>query len=154
MTAAVIYFRNLWAWLRGIRWLWSHNTEGLVRVGDVWVATIISHRQNVPASLAITYKPGYGPWRFLPIYLTTYLAGTLAGYGVVSLSRAWFDRSALKRDADGDVIHSPRATPRRDERWAHPFARFMTRLLNWIFPGAKHGMLTGPRLWGSVNLRG
>jgi hypothetical protein len=78
----------------------------------------------------ITYKPGWGPWKFLPVYLTTYLAGTLAGYGVVSLSRAWADR-----------------------RDAHAFARLMTRLLNWIFPGAKHGILAGPRLFGSVNLR-
>lgn len=107
------YLHNLALWAKGIRWLWTK------RVYTVEVAERGS----------ILYKPGWGPWSFLPVYLTTYLAGTLAGYGVVSLSRAWYDRRDRSR-----------------------FARFMTRLLDWIFPG-RHGMLTGPRLWGSVNLR-
>lgn len=107
MTA---YLRNLTLWARGIRWLWSRECR---TVGG------------------IKYKPGWGPWRFLPVYCTTYLLGTLCGYGVVSLSRVWYDRR---------------------ERSA--FARFMTRLLDWAFPGSAHGRHTGPRLWGSVSLRG
>lgn len=109
-----LYFRNLRQWAVG----WRHLDE-------------------------LLYKSGWGPWSFAPLYATTYLAGTLAGYGVVSLSRAWADRSRFIVVAGwGDPL-----------QYKHPFARFMTRLLNWIFPGSQHGILAGPRLWGSVNLR-
>lgn len=102
----------------------------------------------------VRYKPGWGPWKFLPVYLTTYLAGTIAGYGVVSLSRAWYERSQKIRMADGKVL-TP-VTPGlyfRGEKWAHPFARFMTRLLDWAFPGSAHGRHAGPRLWGVQGIR-
>jgi hypothetical protein len=77
----------------------------------------------------ILYKPGWTPARFLVPYCTTYLLGTLFGCGVVSLSRWWYDR-----------------------REHHAFSRWMTRLLDWAFPGSKHGRHTGPRLWGSKDL--
>lgn len=94
----------------------------------------------------VRYKPGWGPWKFLPVYLTTYLAGTIAGYGVVSLSRAWYDRSELYMDAVVGVRGSGKV-------YTHPFARFMTRLLDWAFPGSAHGRHTGPRLWGVEGVR-
>ena len=112
------YLRNLSLWLRGF---------GKLRT--------------------LRYKPGWGPWAFLLPYCTTYLLGTLAGYGVVSLSRAWFDRSTIRRndyESEDDGA---------GDRWRYPFARWVTRLLNWAFPGSRHGRETGPRLWGSENLR-
>lgn len=123
------YFRNLYLWLRGIRWLWTRRSA-------------LSVAGTNPALEAkwIYYKPGWTPLKFLPVYLTTYLAGTLLGYGVVSLSRAWYDRREKSR-----------------------FAHVMTRLLNWIeyhwrrvfnLPKQReHGAVAGGRLWGSVNLR-
>lgn len=130
MTYILYIIPTIWLWLRGIRWLWTRQGDG------------------------ITYKPGWGPWKFLPVYLTTYLAGTIAGYGVVSLSRAWYERSKLMRTLAG-MEH-----PGEDEdcralgcRPAHPFARFMTRLLDWAFPGSAHGRHTGPRLWGVEGVR-
>lgn len=116
----------------------------------------------------ITYKPGWGPWKFLPIYLTTYLAGTLAGYGVVSLSRAWYDRSQLcaflpvARAAGGSYkltdarcTHYAHAVHDMNHKFTHhhPVAAKLTRLLDWAFPGSAHGRRTGPRLWGSINVR-
>lgn len=96
------YLRNLWLWL-----------SGYTRLRE------------------LDYKPGWGPWKFLIPYSTTYLAGTLAGYGVASLSWSWYERSMSDK---------------------YPFARFMTRLLDWLVPG-KHGINAGPRLWDSVCLR-
>jgi hypothetical protein len=80
----------------------------------------------------IRYRAGWGPWSFLPLYCTTYLAATLCGYGVVSLSRAWWERS-----------HVP---------GRYPFAHFMTRLLDRLVPG-EHGAHTGPWLWGTASRR-
>lgn len=124
------YLRNLSLWLRGIRWLWT--------------------RLDKPDGY--TLKPGWTPLKFLPVYLTTYLAGTLLGYGVVSLSRAWYDRSQWRCKVCGQVEGSwhdgHKVVWTRSE-----FARFMTRLLDWAFPGSAHGRHTGPRLWGSVNQR-
>ena len=77
----------------------------------------------------LDYKPGWGPWTFLLPYLTTYLAGTLLGYGVVSLSRVWYCQQDVSRSA-----------------------RFMTRLLDRLFPG-EHGVNTGFWLWGSTPRR-
>lgn len=53
----------LWIWAKGIRWLWTRQGE------------------------AITYKPGWGPWKFLPIYLFDYGLAVLLGYGCISISR-------------------------------------------------------------------
>ena len=85
-----------------------------------------------PRTWTIDYKPGWGPVNFGLMYATTYLAGTLVGYGVVSLSRAWYERSKA-----GD---------------RYPFAKFMTRFLNWLLPG-KHGIKTGGWLWGTASRR-
>jgi hypothetical protein len=57
----------------------------------------------------------------------------------VSLSRAWHDRSTV-------VAYNDKA------RHIYPFARFMTRLLNWLVPG-KHGVNTGGWLWGTASKR-
>jgi len=115
------YFWNLWLWARGIRWLWSKRVDFRYEDGTPPFSSRYGY--------TIAYQDGWGPVSFLLPYLTTYLWGTIAGYGVVSLSRAWHDRQSIS-----------------------PFAKFMTRALDWIFPG-KHGVNTGPRLWGSVCLR-
>jgi len=95
----------------------------------------------------VSYKPGWGPWSFLPLYCTTYLAGTVLGYGVVSLSRAWYQRSLVTRDLRYGPLYAY-----IDGRHVYPFAWFMTRLLNWLVPG-KHGVHTGPWLWGTASRR-
>jgi hypothetical protein len=112
---------DLWVWATGWPHLWNGKPHG--RAGGTLAP--------------ITYKPGWGPWKFALMYATTYLAGTLAGYGVVSLSRAWYERSHP---------HGYHGGPK------YPFARFMTRLLNWLVPG-KHGVHTGPWLWNTASRR-
>lgn len=119
------YGLNLWLWLTG----WRRLKE-------------IQYKQGWSAC-------GWKPFWF--VYGTTYLAGTLAGYGVVSLSRAWYDRSLIGGGVESWVDEHNRYRMRGIPR--HPFAGFMTRLLDWAFPGSAHGRHTGPRLWGSVNLR-
>lgn len=111
MTYILYIIPTIWLWLRGIRWLWARLEGPDERVG-------------------IHYKPGWGPWSFLPVYCTTYLGGVIAGYGVVSLSRAWYDRSET-----------------------HTFARLMTHILDALPPKGRHGVFTGPRLWGSKSIR-
>lgn len=116
------YARNLWLWLTG----WSKLDT-------------------------LEFKDGWTAWGWKPFwfpYATTYLLGCLAGYGVVSLSRAWYERSECFRGPMGNIIHMP------GHRWtpAYPFAAFMTRRLNWLVPG-KHGVNAGGLLWGSKCLR-
>lgn len=153
-------------WALGIAWLWTRQISRWVEIDThqppIFVPQLRFQRQHQHGIVLniehlIRYKPGWGPlWPrpFLLVYLTTYLAGTIAGYGVVSLSRAWYERSQKIRMADGKVL-TP-VTPGlyfRGEKWAHPFARFMTRLLDWAFPGSAHGRHTGPRLWGVEGIR-
>lgn len=109
-----LILQDLWLWLTGWPKLWTGQPHG-----------------RGPVKLAIEFQPGWGPWRFALPYASTYLAGCLCGYGVVSLSRAWYERS-----------HNPRFR----------FARFMTRLLDWLVPG-QHGAHTGPWLWASASRR-
>lgn len=130
------YVRNLSLYVRGFRWLWS--------------------RQNQLGG--ITYKPGWGPWKFLPVYATTYLLGTLWGVmGISSLSRIWYERSGFI-SSDGTLtgahVHNY-ASHNCDNtgcRPLYPFSRWIIRQLdNWL-PGQFHGARTGPaNLWGSRN---
>ncbi len=108
---------DLRLWATGWPCLWSRKPHGAG-----------------PHKVSIHYKAGWGPWSFALLYATTYLAGTLAGFGVVSLSRAWYYRSG--------------ALPRGRYR----FACFMTRLLDWLVPG-KHGAHTGGWLWNTASRR-
>ena len=104
---------DLWLWARGWPHLWNGKPHG----------------RTPELATAISYKPHWGPFTFALMYGTTYLGGTLAGYGVVSLSRAWHERRGIS-----------------------PFAAFMTRFLDWLVPG-KHGALTGGWLWGTASRR-
>lgn len=109
--------RDFWIWLTGWPHLWSRTPHG--RPGG--------------SMDTIRYRPGWGPWTFMFLYATTYLAGTLCGYGIVSLSRAWYQRS----------LHPT---------GKYRLARFMTRLLDWLVPG-KHGAHTGGWLWATASRR-
>jgi hypothetical protein len=127
------YFRNLWLWARGIRWLWTRDASRYALMPDSQGRRVIYvglGGKTFDYDDLITYKPGWGPWKFMPVYLTTYALANVLGYGIVSYSRVLYER-------------------REQSRYAH----VATRLLNWIFPGDKHGIFTGPRLFGSVNLR-
>lgn len=104
----------------------------------------------------LKYKKRWGPRSFMIPYGTTYLAGVVAGYGVVSLSRAWYERSDRmyyafrKKDS---VTHAKQLSCEGANCYrAYPFAHFMTRLLNWLVPG-EHGEETGGWLWESKCLR-
>lgn len=118
------YARNLWLWLTG----WSKLDT-------------------------LEFKDGWTAWGWKPFwfpYATTYLLGCLAGYGVVSLSRAWYERGSRVRyltryDERGKIVSTTMT-------WVHPFAHLMTRILNWLVPG-KHGVNAGGILWGSKCLR-
>lgn len=129
----VLVWGDLCLWFTGWPHLWSRRPHG-----------------KGPNKEAITYKRGYGPWRFAPIYATTYLFATLAGYGVVSLSRAWYERSFVmvkgKTVSGGDWSAT-------ELRHRYPFAAFMTRFLNWLLPGDDHGAHTGDWLWGTASRR-
>jgi len=127
------YLRNWGLYLRGLRWLWTQRIDPTDPL-----------RSQI-AGATILYKPNFGPWKFLPIYLTTYLAGTLFGCGVVSLSRWWADRSEFVRSVRGQEFDQWFFVP------THPFSRFMTRQLDRVFD-TQHGALAGPRLWGSTDL--
>lgn len=126
------YWRNWRLYLCGFRWIFTRNLN--TYTGDA-----------VPnESVWIRYKPHWGPWRFLLPYCTTYLLGVLFGCGVVSLSRWWWERSIAEEQFD--VLR------KGFYRTRYPFSRFMTRALNWAFPGSRHGRETGPRLWRSKDL--
>lgn len=84
----------------------------------------------------IRYKPGWGPYSFLLPYCTTYLAATLCGYGVISLSRVWYIRSFNK--VNGKHVYF--------------FSAMMTKILDKIIPGL-HGARTGGWLWGTESHR-
>jgi hypothetical protein len=132
------YTKNWSLYLRGFRWLWTRKftTEPELILWREW---------------GITYKPGWSPLKFcLLVYWWDYGLGTLCGYGVVSLSRAWWERSRVRVvtsvpvRAGGVLIgHGP---------GLYPFARFMTRLLSKVLD-PEHSALTGPRLWGSKSIR-
>ncbi len=105
------HLRSIGLYIRGFRWLWTRREDGPLRC-------------TRPLENGIRYKPGgWGPWKFLPVYLTTYLLGVVAGFGVVSISRAATDKPI------GRVID-----------W------FFERVLR---QGPNHCANTGPALWGS-----
>lgn len=88
------YLTNLGLWARGLRWCFTRRYYTDERPD---VPVYVFPEEDCPPGVdpevwGIRYKPGWGPWRFLPIYLTTYLAGTLCGFGVVSISRTFSDR--------------------------------------------------------------
>ena len=128
------YRTNVWLWAHW-RWLWTRRAR---EPSEQWSTDANRARY-------ILYKPGWGPWKFLPIYATTYLLGTLWGvYGVSSLSRCWYERSQLH---DKTIDESTGLFS--GQHW-YPWSRFLTRALNWLLPGTKHGALSGPgNLWGS-----
>lgn len=73
------YFLNLWLWLRGFAWLWTRQFNQLTAV----------YPPGQGPWNTISYKPGWSPLRFWPIYLLDYGLCVLLGRGVQSLSRAF-----------------------------------------------------------------
>ncbi len=129
------YLTNWSLYVRGFRYLWTRRYESPVQVTGIY------------------YKPGWGPWRFLPVYLTTYLLGTLAGFGVQSLSGAWGERASRVTVhewhyfTDGSKASS-------DWDFTYPHSRRLARAVDWFFEkvlrqGPGHCAKVGPRLWGS-----
>jgi len=121
------YGRNIWLWLRGFRWLWSreadlyHTREG-GRFG--WVAG--NPWTNQPRTdNSIVYQPGWGPWKFLPVYLFDVGVTVMIAAGAVEPLSTFMQRhrAGWLNDAVLDAIE-----------------RF----------DADHGANSGKALWGSV----
>lgn len=108
---------------RGIRWLWTReyrelDTDRLPRLyrlrGKYKAAS--TERPH----LGIEYRKGWGPWRFLPVYLTSYLVSTLLGHPIRPFSAVMHERGSrvcrvinwITRDPD----HCDRAA-RADTLW-------------------------------------
>jgi hypothetical protein len=75
---------------------------------------------------SISYKPGWGPWKFFPLYVVDYGTHVLTGAAVVSWSR-WF----------------------HDNRDKSRIAKFFDRFLNYV--EEDHGAKAGPALWGTTD---
>ena len=92
------YLRNLTLWVRGFGWLWDDSR--------------------------IRYKPGWGPWKFLLLYLLDHgIACVVLGLGVQPVSR-W-----------------------AGDRYDHQPWRVLARVLNAIDEG--HTSAAGGLLWGT-----
>ena len=55
------YGRNIWLWLRGFPRLWTRRNDYRSPMGRPAFSTRIGQ--------TIQYQPGWGPWKFLPVYL-------------------------------------------------------------------------------------
>lgn len=96
------YLRNVTLWLRGFSWLWDDSR--------------------------IRYKSGWGPWKFLPLYLIDHgFACLVLGLGVQPVSR-W-----------------------AGDRYDHQPWRWIARALNALDEG--HTSEAGGLLWGSQPCR-
>lgn len=116
------YLRNISLWLRGFAWLW---TREIVWRDSGWVyARGDRLKWTVGCPPVIVYKPGWSPWKFLPVYLLDHGAACiLFGIGVQPISR-WAGAHA------------------RSEPW-----KTLTRWLNRLDEG--HTDEAGSLLWGS-----
>jgi len=74
----------------------------------------------------LTYKPGWSPVRFLPLYLVDYGTHVLTGGAVVSWSRWCYEHRATNR-----------------------VAAFINRALGHV--DEQHGQLAGPALWSTTD---
>lgn len=80
MNALKQYFVNWWLFLRGARWLWTRDETGRPTY----------QYDSKFNRLGITYRDGWGPWKFLLlVYWWDYGLAVLLGRGVQSLSRAF-----------------------------------------------------------------
>lgn len=120
------YLHNIWLWLRGFRWLWTR--EVVWRDGRWVYARDERLKWTAGGPHIIAYKPGWNPWKFLPLYLIDHGAAViLLGIGVQPISR-W---------AGERIDHRP---------W-----RWLARLLNRLDTG--HTAEAGGLLWGSQPCR-
>jgi hypothetical protein len=133
------YRKNVAAWAAGIVWLWTREAvevPGVVNRVDGraeplrrWVRDASRwdrRRPPMPTQAnSIDYKDGYGPLRFLPLYVLNYGTRTLAGGQVVSWSK-WFYLT----------------------RGQYRASKLITRVLNFF--DRRHGYEAGPTLWGTV----
>ncbi len=74
----------------------------------------------------LTYKDGWGPRKFLPMYAIDYGLHVLSGGAVISFSRWFYDN--------------------RQRYW---WARAADSILNWF--DKDHGKKAGPALWGTTD---
>jgi len=96
------YLHNIRQWLTGFVWLWTRD--------------------------GISYKTGWGPLLFLPVYLFNYGTRVLTGGACVSWSK-WFYLN------------------RNEDRLANLVTRLLDRL-DW-----QHGYRAGPILWNTTDTK-
>jgi len=111
------YGRNIWLWLRGFPRLWTRWNDYRYRRGRPAFSTRFGH--------PIQYQPGWGPWKFLPVYLFDVGFTVLIAAGAVEPLSTFMQRhrAGWLIDAALDAIE-----------------RF----------DADHGANSGKALWGSV----
>ena len=120
------YWRNIWLWVRGFRWLWTREARQCHFDGmDVLIWSIPEHIEWPHSGSSIAYKPGWGPWKFLPVYLFDVGVTVLIAAGAVEPLSTFMQRhrAGWLNDAVLDAIE-----------------RF----------DADHGANSGKALWGSV----
>lgn len=93
--------------------------------GLLWIFTraVPVEQYNAP-DRQITYKEGWGPWKFLLLYIFDYGTKVLTGGACITWSRWFYEKRTTNR-----------------------LARFMDDLLDRVDP--KHGYRSGPALWGT-----
>lgn len=141
----------VWLWTRAV---WFDEKHDKLRTRD-GLNRLVTRLSYLRRTQLCVYEDGWGmfwPRPFILLYLTTYWAATVAGCGVVSLSRWWFERSQVVLTPSGRTYRRVYWGPRpislgRGEKWAHPLSRRITEKLDDLFPGSVHGRRTGPWLW-------
>jgi len=131
------YLENLGKFWRGIGWLWTrraktipvlHFGAGTQRRWQStleWVRPWVHENDFKPtAENSIEYREGWGPWRFLLVYILDYGTRVHTGGAVVSWSRWWWERR---------------------QKYGH--ANLLSRLLNHL--DENHGARAGGALWGT-----
>jgi hypothetical protein len=110
----MIYLRNLARFFAGFVWIFTR--------------AVPPEKYDQP-NVQIMYREGWGPWRFLPLYLIDYGTKVLLGGACVSWSRWFFDNQY---------------------KWK--IAGWINKALDRVDRG--HGMRAGPTLWGTQSVRG
>lgn len=133
------YLSNCWLWLRGFAWLWTREASkyrsvkypGKPDSARFFVPKTSKRVRNgeilFPEEL-ISYKPGWSPLAFLPVYLFNVGSHViLSGGAVTTWSRAAWD---LRQSGN---------------RWG----RLLDKAIQAIL-GDDHGKQSGAVLWGST----
>ena len=144
------YMTNQGLYWRGIRWLWTReyyelDTDRLPRLSRLRGKYQAASTER--PHLGIHYRKGWGPWRFLPVYLTSYLLSTLLGHPIRPFSGILWERATVDHpDYDGEVLL---------RKYSNHISVGFVRFLDWITRDPEHcaKAAKAPTLWGSRGCR-